>query len=131
MVLKRNSLISICFTLLLLSFFSVQFAFAKPTEQLDKAAIFQLNKVVPKTGIATTDIGVLVGQGIKAALGLVGLIFFGLMVYGGFLWMTARGAEDQAEKAKNTVTTAVIGIAIIVSAYAITAFVTNRLLLGK
>lgn len=98
---------------------------------LDKAAIGKLNEVVPKTGVATAEIGVLAGQLIKGALGLVGLIFFGLMVYAGFLWMTDRGSEEQAEKAKKMVTAAIIGLTVVVAAYAITTLVTTRLLLGK
>lgn len=122
---KKIMMLQLC-----LAFFP-NIIFAKPTQPLDQAAITQLNKVVPNTGIATTPIGVLAGQAIQAVLGLVGLIFFGLMVYGGFTWMTARGNDDKVEKARGIITTAVIGIVIIVSAYAITAFITNRLILGQ
>ncbi|MBP6884795.1 MAG: hypothetical protein KBC17_03135 [Candidatus Pacebacteria bacterium] len=91
----------------------------------------QLNQVVGKTGISQTPLPVFIGQMIKWALGTVGFVFFILMVYGGFLWMTARGNDDQVQKGKNTITAAVIGLAVIVSAYALTNFVTTRLIERK
>lgn len=66
------------------------------------------------------------GTIINGALSLVGLIFLLLMVYAGFLWMTARGDEGQVEKAQNIVRTSMIGIVLVVSAYAITVFITSR-----
>jgi hypothetical protein len=39
--------------------------------------------------------------------------------------MTARGAEDQIEKAKSIISAAVIGLVLIMSAYAISVFVTG------
>jgi hypothetical protein len=48
------------------------------------------------------------------------------MLYAGLMWMTARGDATKAEKAKDTIMRAVIGIIIIASAYAITSFVISR-----
>lgn len=68
------------------------------------------------------------GTVVKAALSLVGVIFLILMVYAGFLWMTAHGKEDQIEQAQNIIRTAIIGLIITVGAYSITAFVLPRVL---
>ncbi|KKQ27555.1 MAG: hypothetical protein US42_C0008G0066 [Candidatus Magasanikbacteria bacterium GW2011_GWC2_37_14] len=68
----------------------------------------------------------IVGTGIGAALTLVGLIFMILMVYGGYLWMVARGAEEMITKAKGIITAAIIGLVVVISAYAITVFITGR-----
>lgn len=65
----------------------------------------------------------LLGKFIKAALGLVATIFFALMIYGGFLWMTAAGAGEQVGQAKKLITNAILGVVLIASAYAITQFV--------
>lgn len=62
-----------------------------------------------------------------AVLGFVGVLFFILMVYGGFLWMTSAGNEQQVEKAQNLIIAAVIGLIIIMSAYAITAYIGGAL----
>ena len=43
------------------------------------------------------------------------------------LWMTARGNESQAEKAKNLITAAIIGLVIVVAAYSITYFLLEKL----
>lgn len=69
-------------------------------------------------------------QIIRVALGLLGTIFFVLMLYAGFLWMTAAGNEEQATKAKTLIFQATIGLTIILAAYSITAFVA-RLALGQ
>lgn len=65
------------------------------------------------------------GNVISSALSLVGVVFFILIVYGGFVWMTAQGKEDQVTKGKETVIAAIIGMIIIIAAYAITTFVFN------
>lgn len=64
---------------------------------------------------------------IQVALSFVGVIFMILMIYGGYLWMTARGSEEQVTKAKNLITAAVIGLIIVLAAYAITILLTGYL----
>ncbi len=77
-------------------------------------------------GYQEGDIGSITGQVINTALQLVGIIFLGLMVYAGYLWMTAAGEESQIDKAKKIVTSAIIGLVLTMSAYAITTLVTSR-----
>ena len=100
----------------------------------DASAVGNLESALPNLGrtgeISGTsesgDIQTVVGQIINAALTLVGTLFFALMVYAGYLWMTARGDEPTIEKAKEIIKTSIIGLVILVSAYAITVFVTER-----
>ena len=61
----------------------------------------------------------IIGSIIQVALSFLGVIFLILMIYGGFLWMTAKGNEEQVTKAKNLITAAIIGLIIVISAYAI------------
>lgn len=68
-----------------------------------------------------------VGTIIQTALGFLGVIFLILMIYGGFLWMTDRGNEDQVKKSKGLISAAVIGLIIVLSAYAISFFVVDAL----
>jgi hypothetical protein len=75
-----------------------------------------------------TSIESQVGNVISIVLGFVGIIFLGLILYGGLIWMIARGNEQEIEKAKNLITSAVIGLAIVLAAYAITYFVIQRLI---
>ena len=76
------------------------------------------------------DIGSLIGTVIKAALSLLGVVFLVLMIYGGFLWMTDRGNEEQLKRAKNLITAAIIGLIIVVAAYAISYFVIEKITSG-
>jgi hypothetical protein len=69
------------------------------------------------------EVPVLAGQYIGRALSFLGVIFFGLVLWGGFLWMTARGDGKKVEEGKDIIIRATIGLIIIFSAYAITAFV--------
>lgn len=68
----------------------------------------------------------LIGAGISAALTLVGLIFLILMIYAGYLWLTARGEEEPINKAKKIIVSSIIGFVLVASAYSITFFIGNR-----
>ena len=56
-------------------------------------------------------------------LSLLAIIFIILMIYAGYSWMTARGNEEQVEKAKKTMVRATIGLGIIMASLTITFFV--------
>ena len=85
----------------------------------------QLDNTTAPTGLSTADIQTTTGSLIKGALTIVGTVFLALMIYGGFMWMTARGEEDQIKKGKETIIAATIGLGIILAAYAITNVVTQ------
>ena len=90
-----------------------------------------VNKTADKAGFqeaTATTFAETIGTVIKAALSFVGVVFLVLMVYAGYLWMTARGAEEQIEKSKKIITAAIIGLIITVGAYSITAFVVPAIL---
>ena len=65
----------------------------------------------------------IVGQLVNAVISLVGTILVVLIIYAGFLWMTAQGAEEKVKKAKAILTNAVIGMIIIFAAYSISDFI--------
>lgn len=67
-----------------------------------------------------------IGNLISVVLSIVGVLFLILMLYGGFLWMTAAGDESKVTKAKNLITAAVIGVIITTSAYAISYFIISK-----
>lgn len=90
------------------------------------SAVTELGKVGDIAGTKEGDIQTFVGKFINAALTLIGTIFFVLMVYAGYLWMTAHGKEEQIETARKVITAAIIGLVLVLSAYAITVFVTGR-----
>lgn len=83
-----------------------------------------------ETGLTSTDVRTTTASIINVALGLLGMIAVVIFVYGGFLWMTAAGNDEQVTKAKTMMIQAVVGMAIILSAYAIVNFVITNLLLA-
>jgi hypothetical protein len=74
------------------------------------------------------DPRIIVANVIKIILGFLGIIFVSLLIFGGFKYMTAGGNEDQVSDAKKSIIRAIIGLAIILSAYAITIFVSKSLI---
>lgn len=70
----------------------------------------------------------IIGGIIKTALSILGIIAAILIIYAGYLWMTGRGKEERVTKAKETLEAAIIGLIIILAAYAITYFVVDKLL---
>ncbi len=97
-----------------------------------ESALAQTQDAFERFGDASTlsqdSIAVIVARIIRIALSVVGIIFVCLVVYAGFLWMTAAGRPEPIEKAKKMIKQGVIGLFIILSAYSITTFILNRLL---
>lgn len=69
-----------------------------------------------------------VGTILDFVLSFIGVLFLILMIYGGFMWMTSAGNEERIKTATRVVVSAVIGLVIVLSAYAITRFVGGELL---
>lgn len=65
---------------------------------------------------------------INVALGFLGIIAVVIVLYGGFMWMTAGGNEERITKAKQILTAGVIGLVIIIMAWAIARFVVGMLM---
>lgn len=87
-----------------------------------------LNRTATAAGVKTEKgLPELVGSFIAAALGLLGVVLVVLVIYAGFIWMTAQGNDEKIKKAKGMITSAVIGMIIIFAAYAITNFVVASL----
>ncbi|MBP9827671.1 Ig-like domain-containing protein [Patescibacteria group bacterium] len=70
----------------------------------------------------------IIGTIINVFLGFLGVIFLILVIYSGFLWMTAGGDDEKVNRAKQTLIRGAIGLAIVLSAFAITSFIMNALL---
>ncbi len=75
----------------------------------------------------TVDTDDIISTIIQVVLSFLGVIFLVLMIYGGYLWMMAKGNEEQVTKAKNLITAAIIGLVIVMAAYAISWFVISKL----
>ena len=64
---------------------------------------------------------------INYALTFTAIVFFLVLIYGGYLWMMARGNEQEVEKGKKITRDAIIGILIIVLARVITEFILQNI----
>lgn len=73
------------------------------------------------------DIRTTIASIINVALGMLGIVAVVLILYGGFIWMTAGGEEEKTKKAKNLIIQGIIGMVIILSAWAIASFVLGSL----
>ncbi|MFH1206998.1 MAG: pilin [Patescibacteria group bacterium] len=63
---------------------------------------------------------------IQWVLGFLGLAAVVMIIIGGFMWMTAAGNEERVKKAKTILTSAVIGMIIIMLSWALITFVIGR-----
>ncbi|MEA3248930.1 MAG: pilin [Patescibacteria group bacterium] len=81
-------------------------------------------------GLGTKDVRETIGSVIRAFMGLLGIVAVLLILYGGFKWMTAGGNEEQVGEAKKIIISGVIGLIIILSAYAIANFVVGAIITG-
>jgi len=78
-------------------------------------------------GLGTKDVRSTIAQIIKVAMGLLGIVAVVIIIYGGFTWMIAGGNDEKVGEAKKWIFSGIIGLAIILSAYALASFIINQL----
>ena len=78
-------------------------------------------------GFTNIGLGSIIATIISIVLSLLALIFLVLTIMAGFKWMNAGGNEEEVKKAQTTLKNAVIGLVIVLAAYAITYFIFNSL----
>lgn len=64
---------------------------------------------------------------INVALGFLGIIAVVIVLIGGFKYMVSGGNEEKTSEARRLIVSGIIGLAIILSAWAITSFVISQL----
>ncbi|MDP3986403.1 MAG: hypothetical protein U1C53_00210 [Candidatus Veblenbacteria bacterium] len=96
--------------------------------QLGDLSNLGLNEFSQNTNLGTNiELISSIARIINILLGFLGVLAVVLVLWGGFKWMTAAGEESKIEEAKKLMGAGVIGLVIILAAYAITAFVVNQL----
>jgi len=78
-------------------------------------------------GIGQAKIGTVVGKVTKAVLSILGLVALIIFIFAGFQWMTSGGNKEKIQGAQKLMSSAVIGLVIIILAYAIVIFVVDSL----
>lgn len=111
----------IVFAMLALLFMPVLVLAAPPPLDLG------LTPVAENISLGTSDIRVTIARIINVALGLLGIVCVVIVIAGGVMWMTSAGEPAKTGKAKGIIFAGVIGLAIILSAYAIASFVISNL----
>lgn len=72
------------------------------------------------------DIRIFLAGLIQVALSIVGVIFFIMVLYGGYLWLTAGGNDEQVKKAQQFISRAIVGFMVTLAALIITRAVLTR-----
>ncbi|NCO05263.1 MAG: hypothetical protein GW939_03930, partial [Candidatus Magasanikbacteria bacterium] len=128
MMFRRYSKRCILLLMMVIEVFAVSHFF--PTEVFAQGVqgdVFGVAEFADQTALGSGDIRSVVAQIINVFLGLLGVIAVVLIVYAGYLYLTANGNEDQISRAKKILINAVIGLAIILSSFAIARFVIRSL----
>ena len=79
------------------------------------------------TGLGNTDPREMAARVVNIMLGFIGIIAVIIILLGGFKWMTAAGNEDQISSGNKIMGAGLVGLVIVLAAYAIAAFVVNQL----
>lgn len=83
------------------------------------------------TGLQTNQsLAQIIGSVINAFMALIGIILVVIIIYAGYTWMMAQGNATKVEDAKKMITQAVIGLVILMAAYAIAQFVLGAVIKG-
>ena len=115
---------------------NVQFLFFYICDAVASNPLLQYNKIEIQdqavmlkdtAGFNEANVGDVLALFIKGFLSVLGIIFIILIIVAGYNWMTAGGEEEKVTKAKDMIKRAVIGLIIIVAAYAISYFVFQAL----
>ena len=91
-------------------------------------AQYGLEETISGTPIAKGTIPQFVGTILKYIFGILGVILVALIIYGGVLYMTSAGSEEQTKTAKSVLTYAIVGVLIISLAFALTDYVLKTII---
>lgn len=122
------------FRLTLVTLLSLVIFGSQSTQVFAQKKDYGLSKTVQSTGnLLPSKIGgastvpELIGTIVSSVLGFLGVIFFLLVFYAGLVWMTAQGNEEKIERSKEIISAAVVGLVIVLAAYAFTQFIFREL----
>jgi len=76
-----------------------------------------------ESGLQNTDLTIVIGRIVRIVIGFLGLIAVVIILIGGFQWMTSGGDSEKIQKAKDMMIHGLIGLFIVVIAYAVALFV--------
>ncbi|MFH1253649.1 MAG: hypothetical protein V1664_04990 [Candidatus Uhrbacteria bacterium] len=74
------------------------------------------------SGLGDAELVPMFGSIINTGLGFLGLIAVAIIIMGGFKWVTASGDDEKVKKARKYIYQGLIGLVIVLAAYAIAQF---------
>lgn len=78
------------------------------------------NVGIPKPpGFNIDNLGLLISRALGVALLIAGILVFVYLVWGGIEWITSGGDKGKTEEARNRITAALVGLAIVAAAWAV------------
>lgn len=95
----------------------------EPTD--DTATAVSIESIGDAIGLGNADLKKTVLNILQLVLGLLALVAVVMVIWGGFTWLTSGGNEDKVDQAKKIISAAVIGLIIVLLAWAVVIFVTR------
>jgi len=90
------------------------------TLALSATPVFAQNVGIPKPeNYNITDLGLFISKLMGAALIISAILVFVFLVMFGFQWITSGGDKGKTEEARNRITAALVGLAIVAAAWAV------------
>ena len=77
--------------------------------------------------IGNAGIAQVIGKVVKAVLSILGLVALVIFIIAGFQWMTSGGNKEKIAGAQKSMGAAIIGLIIVIGAYAAVDFITEAL----
>jgi len=81
-----------------------------------------------QSGLGTKDLRVTIAEVVRTTMGILGVIDFVLLLLCGFYFMLSKGDPEGMGKAKKIMIAALIGLVIIMSAFAFASFILSMLI---
>jgi hypothetical protein len=114
----------------LLSFFSLFLLFSlviTPAVSAQDLGESLMEEFQGSAGIGDASIAEVTGSIVKTVLSVLGLVALIIFIVAGFQWMTSGGNEEKIQAAQKLMEAAVIGLVIVIIAWAATFFVVQSL----
>lgn len=80
-----------------------------------------------ESGLGSADLVDTISSIIRVALGFLGVIAVVIILLGGFKWMTSQGNDTKVGEAKKLIYAGIVGLVIVLMAYAIASFVITQI----
>ena len=112
------------YLILLFAIFYLLFSFPAQAQESNQ---LMLNVVEGTPVLPQADLIGIIFRVIQYILMFVGVVAVVIVLYGGFLWMTARGNDEQVNKAKKVLINGLIGLVVVLLSYAIVGFAIGKI----